>query len=158
MCALINNFYGWKLYGNKENRDIYLRFMYATIGLIVFLELRHKIGSFLGCFKRPKRETTHLEILKEIKKHPKDYVFFEEFALDISRFKFTHPGGYFVIRDTIGEDIAKYMIGCSAYRHLNPYTHPTKALEFVKYLAIATIPYPLNYLTNKNNKYQDKMI
>jgi len=102
------------------------------------------------------RSITHREALKEMTMKNKDYMFYEEFVIDITDFKFSHPGGAYMLNDSIGEDTGKYMIGCSsANGDLEPYTHSSESFDLLKKLVVAKVPYPDEFLIPLN--YEELM-
>lgn len=128
--------------------------------LIVFIEIVSKSlviynnHSFVTSRLKP---MTHEEAFVEIYRG-KEYVFVDDLVLDVTNFKKSHPGGQYMIYDTIGEDLGKYMCGCSSYGgNFQPYTHSETAFSLTKYLSIGRIPYPTGYLTSQNDSNQDLM-
>ncbi|CAG9330221.1 unnamed protein product [Blepharisma stoltei] len=159
ISALVNNKFGWELYDDSQNKT-YIGFMFAVIGPILLFEFRHQISPywrFLSFYFRRNKQLSHIEAIEKISKEDREYVFLEELVLDITWFKYDHPGGYNMLKNVIGEDVGKYMIGCSSQKNYNPYTHTIQALEMAGHLSIATIPYPKNFLISTNKSNQNLM-
>ncbi len=66
----------------------------------------------------------------------------DDMILDISKYKYKHPGGKFVLQQNIGRDISKFFYGgytLENYEGLSPYTHSNIARMVVNSLIIAQI-------------------
>ena len=80
-------------------------------------------------------------------------MFADDLVIDVQYFQNSHPGGKYMIAEAIGEDTGKYMTGCSSYGgNFQPYTHSETAFSFLRYLAIARIPYPEGYIISTTNE------
>jgi len=87
-----------------------------------------------------------LEVLEKVRKG--EYlVFTDEYVLDVSDFHRGHPGGSFMLNETLGEDTGKYLVGCSSFSgQYNPYVHSLTTYSIVKDLSVGKIPQPEGYL------------
>lgn len=91
-------------------------------------------------------------------KHDQNGVYYEEYQIDIQTFKLSHPGGAFMLNDVQGEDIGKYLIGCSSINNdLNPYSHSKLAYEILNTLKIGKICYPDKYLITNDHENNNDM-
>lgn len=76
--------------------------------------------------------------------------------LDISNYKFDHPGGLFLLQSNRGKDISKYFYGGYTFENYipdkTPYTHTNLALRFaINNLAIGKLHSPNNNKSKKLN-------
>eukprot|EP00361_Fabrea_salina_P007095 CAMPEP_0202439420 /NCGR_PEP_ID=MMETSP1345-20130828/36148_1 /ASSEMBLY_ACC=CAM_ASM_000843 /TAXON_ID=342563 /ORGANISM="Fabrea Fabrea salina" /LENGTH=790 /DNA_ID=CAMNT_0049053953 /DNA_START=63 /DNA_END=2436 /DNA_ORIENTATION=+ len=113
---------GWHIF-DEDELAIYLPFLALIIVVFVLLEIRHQLAHkypWLSFSKKNLPEMTHAEVLMQVEKNSKQYVFFERLVLDIKKFQFSHPGGKFLLEDTMGEDMGKYMVGISSSGGLMP--------------------------------------
>ena len=95
-------------------------------------------------------DITHLEAFEMIK-NGEELMFADDLVIDIKDFKYNHPGGKFMLYESIGEDSGKFMIGCKGYANdYNPYTHSSKAFSYLSKLAIGRIPSPIGYIMHEN--------
>ena len=65
-----------------------------------------------------------------------DLVILDNFVLDVSEFKLSHPGGVFSLEHNIGSDISKFFYGGYALELnkpsvLAPYAHSNQARKIV---------------------------
>jgi NAD(P)H-flavin reductase/cytochrome b involved in lipid metabolism len=97
-------------------------------------------------------EYTHLQVMDMIN-DGKLLMFADELVVDVGHFIFSHPGGSYMVKESIGEDTGKYMVGCSSYgADLNPYAHSEKAFSMLKTLAIGRIKTPEGYFSSTDSK------
>ena len=153
-CSLFSIYSGKKYLGSEAG-------VYVLMAcLMVFCELLFNFVSVLNnhtYVTRRLKEMTHENAFMEIK-NGKEYMFADNFVIDVRSFKFSHPGGSYFISHAIGEDTGKYMTGCSSYGgKFQPYTHSENAFSLLRYLAVAKIPYPIGYILRKNSESQDCM-
>jgi hypothetical protein len=69
-------------------------------------------------------------------------VIVDDLVLDVSKFKFSHPGGKFVLQYNIGRDVSKFFYGGYVLENgtgLKPHTHTNIARSIVSSLAIARL-------------------
>ena len=69
-------------------------------------------------------------------------VLLDDLVLDISKFKFEHPGGTFLIEHHIGYDISKFFYGGYTLEigsGMKPYTHSNVARKIVNSIAIGRL-------------------
>lgn len=60
--------------------------------------------------------------------------------IDLSKFKFSHPGGKFVIEHNIGRDISKYFYGSYILENdLSPHVHSNIARRIVNEIAVGKL-------------------
>lgn len=147
IAGLYNCWVGWDLYGSRGKALIILGFILVFVFFIV-LEIwqvcwRNRITTPSNSLP----EYTHLQAVEMIKSGKK-LMFADEFIINVGQFALSHPGGSFMVSESIGEDAGKYMVGCSSYggSH-NPYSHSAKAFSMLKSLAIGKIPTPPGYFT-----------
>lgn len=154
--GFINCFKGWDLNGDDWGKNFIIICTGVLGGLIVLFEIRQQIAdnfpySRFDIRRRLRKEMTHIEILNAVFRDKKKYAFYEKYVLDLKGFVNLHPGGSFMIKDAYGEDIGKYLIGCSSYGYnYNPYVHSLKALDMVRRLAIGMVKFPSDILQYKN--------
>lgn len=153
IMGLMNNSYGWQIYSSSG-----LYYIGLAIILIVtaLLEARHqfmyKIPKLLFSIRKLK-DVTHKEAFEQINNSKMKLMFYDEYVLNIKHFMGTHPGGAFMLKDAIGEDTGKYMVGCSSVGgNLMPYTHTKMAFDYCKKLAIGKIPFPDGFVKSMENK------
>ena len=83
---------------------------------------------------------SHAEAMKLIKSGRK-LVFFDDLVLDVSTYRFSHPGGAVMFNKSIGQDVGKYLNGCSSIGgKFNPWNHSPQAFRIARQLAIAKLP------------------
>ena len=158
ISGLVNCILGWIVHNNEPSMTLF------AIAIIVISIILLVLETYQICCKNKSRkinqklpEMTHFDALEQIKTG-KEYVFAENLVVDISQFKKAHPGGCFLLQETIGEDSGKYMIGCSSYGgNYNPYTHSAKAMSYLKGLPIGRIPSPSGFIITENSPNQDFM-
>lgn len=179
MClpGLVNLSFGWKLNQNYTNLHLVYAFYGVLCGVYLILEFRHRFGHFfkfcecklksikvnresrifndgqeLSLDLISKTGSTHAEILSEILAKNRNWVFMDEFILDISGFISNHPGGSFMLNKVQGEDVGKYINGCSSIGNgISPYTHSQMAKNIMKYLLIGSIHFNNDVLIKKND-------
>jgi ferredoxin-NADP reductase len=61
--------------------------------------------------------------------------------LDVSLFKYNHPGGFFMFQKVYGQDIGKFINGCSSPDDTRPYYHTESARDMLKHLKIKNMAY-----------------
>jgi hypothetical protein len=104
-------------------------------GIIIFiiiyavLEANLRYGHHLSthpcleCRKCSLPPITHKEASDRIANGEK-LVFYDDLVLDIKRYRWSHPGGSVMFERCIGEDMGKFINGCSSIGgYFNPYTH-----------------------------------
>lgn len=145
IVAFIEIYYGWDMYDDTKLDIVY--FFYAFIAaLFAILELWRRFWYLvpcpLGC-RRSKVVKNHQDVLKEVTENHKRYAFCDELILDVGRFADSHPGGKTFITETYGEDLGKYINGCSSYgKGCNPYYHTQGARLILERLSIGVVAYP----------------
>jgi hypothetical protein len=93
------------------------------------LELNHRFGHYVTHYfilecRRPKYNMMSYKDVMDGVANGKKWVFLDEYVLDIKWFRWSHPGGSVVFEKCIGEDMGKYLSGCSSTGgYLNPYAH-----------------------------------
>lgn len=176
MMALVNIKYGWTI----RDKDKLNAYVYPCYGVLVFLlillEIRHRWGhrvnAFIVKYRRHKFESIHatsqqegialfliegvekrhVEILKEIIEKKREWVFYDEYILDVSGFKWNHPGGSFVFPLIYGQDAGKFINGCSSINdNTRPYTHSAIAKNMINFLKIGRVAYPVGVLVASNS-------
>jgi NAD(P)H-flavin reductase len=147
IAGLMNLDLGWDL--NEEGNNGLIVVIYAIlfvffVGFEVFQRVyRNKVRLPSSKLK----EISHFEAM-EMVKNGKKIMFADELVIDVRHFYRAHPGGSFMIKNNLGEDAGKYMVGCSSYGgSYNPYTHTKKAFSMLKTLAIGKIPEIPGYLS-----------
>ena len=89
----------------------------------------------------------HIEILEEIKRDRKEWVFYDEFILDVGGFKWNHPGGRYIFPLVYGQDAGKFINGCSSISDdLRPHKHSEVAKNMINFLKIGKVAYPQGVL------------
>lgn len=64
----------------------------------------------------------------------------EDFVVDLSKFKFSHPGGKFVIEHNIGRDISKFFYGSYMLENnMKPHLHSNIARRIVNEITIGRL-------------------
>lgn len=163
--ALFNIKYGWVLHKKDYNLDSYVYPAYIVLVLLILiLEIRHRFAYLyknvlpddtvvkireLELYELIQKEKTHVEIIKKIKKDQKAWVFYDEFVLDLSGYRWNHPGGSYFFPQIYGQDVGKYLCGSSGIDdNVTPHIHSKKALNMIPYLAISKVAYPSDVLLN----------
>jgi NAD(P)H-flavin reductase len=151
IAGLRNIYLGWDI--NKDGDTSMLIIIYIPLPLLfIGLEVYHKL--FLSRASVPNqklREMTHFEVMEQVNSGKK-LMFADELVIDVTAFVKAHPGGSFLISKNLGEDVGKYMVGCSSYgSKYNPYEHSINSFAIVKKLAVARIAHIDGYLTPINN-------
>jgi hypothetical protein len=133
MLSFINIYYGWDIFETKFGEDNMwiVRVGYGlTITIYVLLEVNHRIvllftDHWLFEFRTPNLpKMTHAQVMDLIFRQGKNLAFCNEYVIDLTWFKWSHPGGSVVFEAVRGEDLGKYMSGCSTTETtLNPYAH-----------------------------------
>ena len=157
ISGFINCIKGWEIINNTGGLVLYALALIVITILFAYLEIRQL------CFKNKKigapeelPEMTHFEAMEKVA-NKEELMFADDMVVDVKHFQKSHPGGSYMIHDSVGEDAGKYMIGCSSYGgSMNPYTHSANALSMLRNIAIAKIPYPVGDLapqdsTSNNN-------
>jgi ferredoxin-NADP reductase len=146
VTGLYNCWVGWDLYGSKGKALIILGFVLNVLFFVVLEILQRFFWGRMALPKASLPEMTHFKAL-EMVKAGKALMFADDLVVDVKHFALSHPGGSFLISESLGEDAGKYMVGCSSYDgNFNPYTHSSKAFAMLKTLAVARIPSPSGYL------------
>lgn len=84
-----------------------------------------------------------LEQFDQMIKDGKKYCLMDDYVLDVSYYRWEHPGSTYVIDMTIGKDIGKYFYGSYSLEDMvKPYTHSYIAGKVVKHLVCAKIVDP----------------
>ncbi|CAG9319913.1 unnamed protein product [Blepharisma stoltei] len=146
IVGLINCAFGFDIYSSS---GVYFAGLAIMLVIMLIFELRHQLAfwkpSFLCLKTLP--DMTHQEAMEKINNEGLKIMFYEDLVMNVGKFITSHPGGAFMLRDTIGEDAGKYMIGCSNINgDLMPYSHSLPAFDYTRKLAIGKIPYPEGYL------------
>ncbi|CAG9319914.1 unnamed protein product [Blepharisma stoltei] len=154
--GLMNNSYGYEIFGSASSYYVGLAIL---LGGWLLLEIRHQFTykwTWLLLQRKPK-EMTHKEAMEKKKMK---IMFYDDLVLNVTHFIDSHPGGAYMLKDSIGEDAGKYMVGCSSSGgELAPYEHSKPAFDLAKKLAIGRVPYPEGYLQKKNQDVsQDEMV
>jgi hypothetical protein len=75
---------------------------------------------------------THAEAMAAIESGKK-YVFYDDLVLDVNRYRWSHPGGSIMFQNTIGEDMGKFISGCSSIGGtFMPYNHSMMARKLCR--------------------------
>ncbi|OMJ77414.1 hypothetical protein SteCoe_23016 [Stentor coeruleus] len=157
IISLSNAYIGWRMYEDENLRA--LTVFYVIIAIIYFLlELWSKIYSKIDEFKLKRFVSSneyrilgpaggYSKIFKSIHRDKRKFVFYDNYLLDIGDFITSHPGGAFIIKQVIGEDVGKYLNGSSSLPGYGPNYHDMLAFSFAKSMAIAELGYENNVLT-----------
>lgn len=122
----------------------------------IFMHIFTHINNHSFILKRLK-EMNYDEAYEKIKSG-EVLMFFDNLVVNARVFKQSHPGGKFMIAETVGEDLGGYLSGCSSYGgRFSPYAHTENAFSIVNYMAIAKIPYPVGYFTFTEGQNQEVM-
>mmetsp|Transcript_13225 Transcript_13225/g.13333 ORF Transcript_13225/g.13333 Transcript_13225/m.13333 type:complete len:521 (+) Transcript_13225:97-1659(+) len=169
--GLINLKYGWDIKGDDSAKNTVFVCYGILVVLLALLELRHrfshKIRFLQWNFKlkrlnkaKPALEkslmdqmgSTHTEILNDIVSKNLAWVFYDEYLLNVSGFIQNHPGGAYMIRQAIGEDVGKYINGCSSISgSIASYNHSQPAKNLINSLIIDRVAYTTGVLTKKSS-------
>ena len=175
--ALWNVKFGWHLHGQTWKNREYIYPAYGVLFAVLFLfELNFKFGKLIrknfGNFKlvvndyyrggnSGQRERLvendkidrrrHCEVFEEIMNGKKEWVFYDEYILDISGFKWNHPGGSFMFKGIYGQDVGKFLNGCSNVDDYRPYFHSDQARNIAEHLTIGYISFPPNLFVSLHN-------
>ena len=156
--GLYNCWVGWDLYGSRGKGLIVIAFILAILffGVMEIWQVcwRNKIT-------KPNKSLpvyTHPQVMEQIKSG-KRLMFADELVIDIHHFAISHPGGEYMLSESIGEDTGKYMVGCSSYGgNLNPYVHSAKAFSMLKGLAVGQIMPPPGYLSKSSESITEESV
>lgn len=170
ICGLINCWKGWVLYGDGISKNLMiLGFALAGAIFMVFENYqifvrngrRNPLALNISCTKNKVpdkyKKMSHVKVMSLVSKGKK-LMFYDELVLDVGHFRLSHPGGSFMISECYGEDVGKYMVGCSSYGgNILPYAHSLKAFSYLSNLAIGRIKYPKNYMIPTSEEPQHLM-
>lgn len=178
MMALINIKYGWVLQSKQSTLDDIVYPCYGVLVFIIaILEIRHRWGNrinyalmkwrthkldgFMGELTRSVSQgmdsllimtegKRHIEILNEISLHNRKWMFYDEHILDVSGFRWNHPGGNLLFDMVYGQDAGKFINGCSSVNDdVEAYTHSYTARNLINFLKIGKLAYPTGVLINR---------
>lgn len=164
ITAMVNIKYGWKLKGQSWKMDDYIYPSYwALIVLIALFEINYRWGFKIWPYLSEKRKyfshkymhsepneslllendksVRHIDVYKEIIRERKNWVFYDDYLLDVTWFKFNHPGGMFMFPMVYGQDIGKYINGCSTPDSTRPHYHTQRARSMIERLKIKKMAY-----------------
>jgi NAD(P)H-flavin reductase len=148
---------GWDMYDDDKQGLMLACYIVSGI-LFLGLEVRHQLAQyfpkvkFLDCRRPSLPEMTHLEALDLVHKEKKKWAFYDEFVINLAPFVNSHPGGAIFIKKAYGEDMGKYINGCSSYgKNYLPYDHSNQARDLAERLAVARIPYPEEVFLKKSS-------
>ena len=174
LLAFVNIKYGWTLHQDTEKLHKFVYPCYGVLAaLICILEIWHRWGHRLNAlilehrthkFVTPRESMSrsggmsllgvdgidkrHVDILMEIKETKREWMFYDEYILDVSGFKWNHPGGSFFFPQVYGQDAGKFINGCSSVNDtIRPYTHSKIAKNMINFLKIGRVAYPTGVLT-----------
>jgi len=158
IIGLWNLWTGWEMYDDDWHG--LMTALYTIIGVAYFLlEIRHQLSiqfpviKYLDCRRANLPGMTHQAALDRVLREGKKWVFYDDLVLDVAPFVNSHPGGAIFIKKAYGEDMGKYINGCSSYgEHFLPYDHPNQARDLAERLAIARIPYPEEIFIKKSKQ------
>lgn len=179
IMGLVNIKYGWHLHGETWKNREYIYPSYGIMASILFLlEMNYQFGKSirrnLSHFKAfaleyyrggdpelnrvlVKTDTLerrrHCEVFEEIMNNKKEWVFYDELILDVSGFKWNHPGGSFMFKRIAGQDVGKFLNGCSNVNDYRPYFHTDQARNMAEHLAVGFVAFP-SYLFVSVNNYE----
>ncbi|CAG9314975.1 unnamed protein product [Blepharisma stoltei] len=154
LLSAYNVISGWNLY-NDNNLFIMIFLYFVVLILYVFLEFRIQILNFFKIIevssspKNKKKEEAifinnnklnYNQIYKIIVNENKEWSFYNQYLLDVSKYIKNHPGGSNLIKSTIGQDIGKYIHGCSSIgEEYNSFTHPKYVYSQINSLIICDL-------------------
>ena len=153
--SLVNCMIGWTFIESSLKPLFYYGVIFMTL-LFIVMETYQRLYKFKdGYQKNDLPLTRHLDVFEKVKQG-KYLVFADEFVLDVTHFYRAHPGGSFMVTGALGEDMGKYMVGCSSYSgKYNPFEHSQNAFAISRDLAIAQIDFPLKYFESGISKFED---
>lgn len=152
LSGLYNCYLGWTFISSSYKIVFYLGVAIAA-SLFAFLEYRQRLYKNTEKYQVELPQMTHLEVLEQVKKGAY-LVFADEYVVFVRNFYRAHPGGSFMLLETIGEDSGKYLVGCSSYSgQYNPYEHTPGTYSLIKDLAIGKVPQPEGYLVPTPKNY-----
>jgi hypothetical protein len=157
VVAWVAIFYGWEAYEETFDTDgdwnACLAGIIVLVVLYAALELNYRYGHLLSthpileCRSVKLPAITHKEATERIIVKGQKLVFYDDLVLDITRYRWSHPGGAIMFERCIGEDMGKFIQGCSSIGgSFNPYTHSEMSKKLCRQLAIGRIPYNTNFL------------
>jgi NAD(P)H-flavin reductase len=174
LTALVNIKYGWTM-RKKSTLDDYVYPAYGVLcAALVLFEIRHRWGHHLMRHWRTRKQyfldyfafsesvrdersesllvdniaKRHIDVLAEIVQHQREWVFYDDYVLDVSGFKWNHPGGMFMFKDVFGQDVGKFINGCSSAEDTRPHYHSRLARELLRPLRIGRVAFPTEFLVN----------
>lgn len=161
IAGFYNCFIGWDINGSSTGEAFIIIVTVILCGLFIIFEVRLQIASYFPFSKynlkfrcRELEEMSHVEVLEAIYKDNKKYAFYDELVINLYGFQALHPGGSFLIKDAYGEDLGKYMVGCSSYGgKYFPYAHSLRAHDMARKLAIGKLPFPKTIMKVSDESY-----
>ena len=148
--ALINLGYGWSIYEDYASLNLVYVFYGVLVAVYVLMELRLRFRNKLKINHSRKKglgepllgeDSSHIEVLEKIL-GGKKWVFLDHYILDISGFMQNHPGGAYMLQRSVGQDVGKYLNGCSsADFQVNPYYHSQPARNLINHLIIGRVAF-----------------
>jgi NAD(P)H-flavin reductase len=152
VVAFIEICYGWDLYDDEALPIVYFFYAFIVI-LFAVLELWRRfwyLFPVLGC-RRSSVRMTHQEVLKEVLLHNNKLAFCDELVINVGYFAESHPGGERLISESYGEDLGKYINGCSGFGKASmPYYHSQGARLMIERLSIGVLAYPSDFLLGRS--------
>jgi NAD(P)H-flavin reductase len=156
IIAFIEIYYGWDLYDDNDEALPIVYFFYAFIAfLFAVLELWRRFWYLipaLGC-RKSSVKMTHQEVLKEVLHNNKKLAFCDELVISVGHFAESHPGGERLISESYGEDLGKYINGCSGFgKGSMPYYHSQGARLMLERLSIGVLAYPSDFILGRSQE------
>lgn len=144
-------YYGLQCFHKSEVDNLKWAFSLYCLILIGFETWR-----WVMCYWNPRKEipgvekTSWVDVYQNVKRGKK-LVFLDTHILDISSFIDSHPGGSYLLADSIGEDYGKYIYGVNGLEATHTgFAHPSFVWTFVSLMKVGEVGYHLG-VVHKNS-------
>ncbi|OMJ94322.1 hypothetical protein SteCoe_2522 [Stentor coeruleus] len=166
ITCLFNAFIGWEMYNSDFLKVIITSYVVLIVVFILF-EFWNKVYPIItnlkvrfydsnNDYRILRFNESYSTIFKRIHREKLDYVFYDNYLLNVRNFMSSHSGGAFMIKKIIGEDAGKYLNGSSTLPGFGINYHDLSAFTIAKSLAIADLGYENTVLTG--NASQERMV
>ena len=149
--SLAATYYGLQCFHETDLDNLKWAFTLFCLILIGFETWYQVMGLWNPRKSIPNLEkTSWAEVYRHVKSGKK-YVFLDTHVLDISPFIDSHPGGSYLLSETIGEDYGKYVYGVNGYQAGQAgFCHPNIAWTNISMMKIGETGYHLGVVLNNS--------
>ena len=161
-----NAWRGWKMY-DEDKRSV-LAMVYAFIFLIYIVcevtrilytrypEFRERYWSASTDYIPVQGGDSVIKAHNKIISSGRSQVIFENVIIDLEKFIPSHPGGAFMLKSVIGQEVGKYICGSASLPGFNPHEHQLVAYTIIKTLPSEYIGFDTDIF--QGSASQDRMI